>query len=559
MNYKKIFRWRLFFVLGLLSVALIGLVWRLVDLNILNRSFLLKQSKARILRHIKIPAYRGMITDRLGSPLAISAPVESVWVNPKLLKITSKQIIQLAKILNVSPHYIQHRLRHDAGKGFLYLKRSNPPVVAGQVNALQIPGVFTLREYKRYYPEGEVTSHVVGLTNVDDQGQEGLELAYEKWLGGFPGEKEVIKDRLGHVISNIALLKDPQQGHELVLSLDHRIQYLAYNELKKTVDKYHAKSGSIVVLDVKTGEILAMVNQPTYNPNRRPKDHDGRYRNRAVTDMFEPGSTIKAFNIALALQSNKYKPTTTINTNPGRMKIGGYTIKDDGLNHGVIDLTQVLQKSSNIGAAKILLSMPPQNYWNLLQQFGFGQRTLSSFPGETAGRVVPRSEWYPSVVATLAYGYGLAVTTLQLAHAYAILANHGVKVPVTFLRQSAAPTEQRVISAEVADTVISMLRSVVEQGGTGTRAKVPGYTVAGKTGTAYIANSKGYDRHRYIANFVGVAPATDPKLVVAVVVRNPKGQHFGGLVAAPAFSHVMSGALRILDVAPDDIASFSHK
>ena len=433
----------------------------------------------------------------------------------------------------------------------MYLKRLALPTVSEKVEKLDIPGVFIQREYKRFYPDGAVTAHVVGLTNIDDRGQEGLELSYDQWLAGSDGKKEVIKDRLGHVIANLDVLKKPVQGKNLVLSINHQIQYLAYRTLMNQVKKYNASAGSVLVMDVKTGAILADVNQPSYNPNKRPKIHDGRFRNRALTDIFEPGSTMKPFTIALALQSGRYTPNSTVNTSPGRLHVGGYTIKDDGLDYGVITLTKVLQKSSNIGAAKIMLSLDPHHYWQLLQKFGFGQRTSSGFPGESSGTMIARSDWYPSVVATLAYGYGIAVTALQLTHGYQILANGGIKEPVTFIKRQTLPVGERVISKKVANQVIQMLETVVQKGGTGWRARVKGYRVAGKTGTAYIAGPGGYDKHKFIASFVGIAPVSHPQLVVAVIIRNPKGQHFGGIVAAPVFSKIMSGALRILNISPD--------
>lgn len=546
--------WRLYTLWLLLCVALAGLLWRLIDLNILERSFLLRQSKARILRKVNIPAYRGMITDRLGSPLAISTPVDSVWINPQEFHATAQQLQKLSKILHISISSIERRARKVGDRQFVYLKRGNPPFITQQINSLKIPGVNFQREYRRYYPEGEVAAHVVGLTNIDDQGQEGLELAFNKWLGGMPGKKEVLKDRLGHIIANVALFKKPQQGHELVLSLDHRIQYIAYRSLKTAVAKYHAQSGSVIVLNVKTGEVLAMVNQPSYNPNNRPKDHDGRYRNRAVTDMFEPGSVMKPFTIALALESGRYTPNTKINTNRGWMRVGGYTIRDD-LDFGVVTLTQLLQKSSNIAAAKVLLSLQPQHYYDLLRELGFGERTRSGFPGESAGTLISYRTWVASVVATLAYGYGVAVTALQLAEGYAILADGGIKIPVTFLKRGAVPTGMRVLPHNVAVTIVKMLETVVQKGGTGTRARVPGYRVAGKTGTAYIAGPNGYYKHRYMSSFVGMAPASDPQLVIVVVIRNPQEHHFGGIVAAPVFAKVMSGALRLLDIPPDDLKS----
>lgn len=549
-------RGRFIVIIVLLIIAGCAVVWRLFDLSVIQRHFLLKQSEARAVRTVSLPAYRAMIVDRLNSPLAISSPVESVWVNPHIYQATRAQTRLLAHDLDLTAYDLVHKIAQNHRRGFIYLKRQNPPYIAGEVSSLHIPGVYLQKEYKRFYPEGEVAAHLVGLTNIDDHGQEGLELVYDKWLSGSPGKQEVIKDRMGHIIKNIAVLKRPQQGHPLVLSIDHRIQYAAYQALKSAVLHYHAKSGSIVVMNPKTGEVLAMVNAPSYNPNDRPADVNGIYRNRAATDMFEPGSVIKPFNIALALESGLYKPDSVINTSPGRMRVGPHlVVTDDGMNYGKIDLTTVLQKSSNIGAAKILMSLPASQYWNLLHQFGFGEITQSSFPGESPGRLVPRDRWYPSVVATLAYGYGIAVTTLQLAHAYSALANHGNMMPVTLLKRQKAVDGRQVVEPKVADEVVKMLEAVVERGGTGMRASVPGYRVAGKTGTAYIADNNGYDKHRYISSFVGLAPASNPQLVVAVVIREPQGQHFGGLVSGPIFAQVMSQALRILDIPPDQPSS----
>lgn len=547
-------KWRVSLVVTFLCLLLLGILWRLIDLNLINRSFLLQQSRARILRVVDMPAHRGMITDRTGSLLALSTPVYSVWVNPQYFEATKKQVIALAGALKMTSKQILHRT-HQKNREFVYLKRRNSPAVMQKINALKIPGLHFQMEYKRFYPKGEVTAHVVGLTNVDDKGQEGLELTFNQWLSGVPGKREVVRDRLGHVVADIAMIKKPQEGRNLTLSIDHRIQYLAYRALKKQVQKLHASAGSVVVLDVKTGEILAMVNQPSYNPNAPGRSHNGNFRNRAVTDSFEPGSTMKPFTIALALKSDKYKPDTIVDTSPGRMKVGGYVIKDDGLDYGKINLEQILQKSSNIGAAKIMLSLEPELFWNLLQNLGFGHRTHSGFPGESRGRLVSRTIWYPSDVATLAYGYGIAVTTLQLAKAYAILANHGLMRPVSFLKVAKPVQATPVMKASVADKVVDMLESVVEKGGTGTRASVSGYRVAGKTGTAYISNGHGYDKHRHVASFVGLAPVSNPRLVVAVVVRDPKKRHFGGLAAAPVFAKVMGGALRILDVSPDRLNS----
>ncbi len=535
----------------LLGIALLVLLWRLVDLNIVERSFLLKQSQARILRKITVPAYRGMILDRFGSPLAVSTPVDSVWINPQLFNADAVQISALAKVVGIAPAEIRQRAKYKT-KLFVYLKREMAPEISQRVKQLKIKGVYIQREYKRFYPDGGVAAHVVGLTNIDDQGQEGLELAYNNWLGGINGKREVLKDRLGQTIADIALLKKPVQGHDLTLALDHRLQYLAYTALNAAVQEDDAQSGSVVVLNAKTGEILAMTNAPSYNPNNRPKNHDGRYRNRAVTDMFEPGSVMKPFTVAMALESGEYKPETKINTNPGWMRIGGYTIRDD-LDYGIVNLTQLLQKSSNIAAAKIMLSLKPQEFWDLLSRVGFGVRTRSGFPGESTGLLVPHTDWVPSVVATLAYGYGISVTTLQLAHAYMILADGGEDLPVTFLKLDQPPAAgPQVLPQKVAHEIVKMLETVVQKGGTGTLAAIAGYQVSGKTGTAYIAGGpNGYYKNRYMSSFVGMAPASDPQFVVAVVIRDPKKNHFGGMVAAPVFRQVMSGTLRFYDVAPD--------
>ena len=550
--YQETSRWRWVLVGLFFTLLFVGLIARLAYLCVWHRDFLLGQSQSRIVRTVTIPAYRGVISDRLGVPLAVSTPLDSIWVNPMLVDTQHAGYLTMASHLGVSAAQWRRRLlsAKRQHREFMYLKRQVVPSVSDAVRKQSLPGVFIQREYKRYYPQGEVAAQLVGLTNIDDHGQEGLELSYNDWLAGLPGKKRVIKDRLGHTVTDVKLLRAPVQGKDLVLSIDRRIQYLAYQTLKAQVQRYHAESGSVVVMDAKTGEVLAMVNQPSYNPNHRPNVHDGRFRNRAMTDIFEPGSTMKPFTIALALASDRYHPETMVDTSPGRMKIAGYTIKDDGLNYGVINLQQVIQKSSNIGAAKIMLTLSPDNYWSLVQKLGFGERSSSGFPGEARGSFVARSRWYPSVVATLAYGYGIAVSTLQLAHAYQVLANEGVKVPISLLRTQGEVEGQAVMSSRVARQVIAMLASVVRKGGTGWRAHVPHYEVAGKTGTAYIAAKKGYDKHRFLASFVGLAPVDHPRLVVAVVMRDPQGQHFGGIVAAPVFSKVMGGALRMLAIPP---------
>lgn len=545
--------WRFYFVIVFLSLMMTGLLARLVYLSVVDRSFLLQQNLARIVRNVPIPADRGIITDRNNTPLAISTPVNSVWADPQEFDATPAQLTQLGSLLGASPTDIRADIKKHQKLEFMYLARGVPPEVSDSIKTLKIPGVYMQQEYRRYYPAGEVDSHLLGFTDVDDQGQEGVELEYNSMLSGEAGMRRVIRDRLGHVISQIKMIRPAVQGHNLVLSIDQRIQYLAYRALKGAVEKFHAKSGSIVVLDPQTGEILAVVNQPSYNPNNRPPDTDGRYRNRAIVDMYEPGSVIKTFNLTLAIKSGKYTPHSIIDTSPGWLKIGGYKITDEGLDYGKITMTQVLQHSSNIGAAKIMLSLNPHEYWVLLHSMGFGEVTGTGFPGESPGRITDQHRWYPSVIATMAYGYGIAVSTLQLAHAYGVIANHGVSVPVTLLKRTEPVSGTRILSDKNAAAVTKMLESVIVSPGTGTRAAVPGYFVAGKTGTAYLMGPHGYDKDHYTSTFAGFAPATAPRLVIAVMLKDPQGKHFGALVAAPVFSKVMSSALRILNVPPDDL------
>lgn len=554
MHKPKYFIPRCYVLYALLGLLLLGLLWRLVDLSVIDRHFLLKQSQVRIMRDVNIQAHRGMIVDRNETPLAISTPVDSVWINPQLFHPTAAAVTQIAQLLDIDPAFIYHRFAENKHREFAYLKRHVTPPIAERVMQLKVDGVYLEPEYQRYYPSGEVDAQLLGFTNIDDKGAEGLELEFNSYLKGTPGKKEVLIDRLGHAIANVKLMKQPVQGHELVLSIDQRLQYLAYRNLKAAVKDFDAAAGAVVILNAQTGEILAMANQPSYNPNNRPQHDDGQFRNRAVTDMFEPGSTIKPFNISLALMSGKYHVDSKVDTHPGWMTVGGYTIKDDVVDNGVITLTQILQKSSNIGAAKVMLTLKPQDYWELLSHLGFGERTDTGFPGEASGRLVYHSVWYPSVIASMAYGYGIAVTVLQLAHAYSILADGGIRHPLSLLRLDQPPAGVRVLPADTANTVLHMLESVLQKGGTGTRARVAGYRIAGKTGTAYIAGPHGYYKHRYISSFVGVAPVTDPQLVVAVVIFDPrKKHHFGAYVAAPVFAKVMGDALRLLNIAPDDL------
>ncbi len=542
---------RFWFALLFLLLIASGLIWRMVYLMVLNRDFLLNQSNARVLRVIDIPAYRGMVVDRNGKPLAVSTPVDSVWINPTQFSADPQDLTELCRLLGISLIDLQQRLQQDPEREFMYLKRRINPALAAQVKGLSIPGVYLQREYRRYYPEGEIAAHIVGFTNIDDQGQEGLELAYNEWLRGVPGKKQVIKDRLGHIIANVKVLKEPQPGHDLTLSIDRRIQYLAYRELKEAVEKYKAASGSVIVVDVKTGEVLAMVNQPSYNPNNRPQEHDGRYRNRAITDVFEPGSTAKAFSVANAFMYGNFTPETPVNTSPGWMTVEGKVVRDIH-NNGAIDVTRVLQKSSNIGVTKLTLAVPPNTLWNTLHRLGFGQPTAVNFPGESSGFLPFHKNWHPFTLATLSFGYGFSVTNLQLVQAYTILAAHGIKRPLSLLKTDAPKVGEQIIEAKIARQVLKMLETVVEEGGGAIRANVPGYIVAGKTGTVRIVGPHGYDPRRHIGFFVGVAPAANPRLAISVMINDPQsGGYYGGIVAAPVFSKVMAGALRVMEVPPE--------
>ncbi len=544
---------RRWFLLSLYTLCVAGLLYRVVDLQVLNKEFLQNHGDARALRVVKIPAHRGMITDRNGESLAISTPVNSIWAVPRKVMASDAKLDQLAKYLHMDEKELSSMLKDRMGRQFVYLKRHVAPALAEQVMLLDIPGVSLQREYRRYYPAGEVTSHVLGFTNIDDSGQEGMELAYDNWLKGSPGSKRVLKDRLGRIIENIESITTPDPGNELVLSIDRRVQYLAYRELKSAVNHHKARAGTLVMLDVKTGEIIAMVGQPSYNPNNRTGLKSGHYRNRAVTDVFEPGSTLKPFTIATALESGLYNLKSTIDTHPGFFKVGDHTIRDHR-DYGVIDLATVIKKSSNIGASKIALSLEPLEFWSTLTKVGFGQATGSGFPGEASGFLNPYNNWSEVEQATMSFGYGISTTALQLAQAYMPFATDGMMLPVTFLKVSEPVAASRVFSAGVARQVRAMLETVVQIGGTGYRASIEGYRVAGKTGTVHKTVAGGYSEDRYLSLFAGMAPASNPRLIAVVIIDEPKGdQYYGGLVAAPVFSKVMAGALRLLDIPPDDL------
>ncbi len=549
--------WRHWFVAGLLSLGAVALLARAVYLQFIFQDFLERQGDARILRVTKISANRGMILDRNGEPLAVSTPVDTVWADPKKLQGAGPVVYrQLAELVDRDPQALARRVTSSGDREFVYIARHMPPADAAKVRALNIPGVDTLREYRRYYPAGEVTGHLLGFTNVDDLGQEGIELAFDQWLSGATGAKRVMRDSLGRTIEDIERIREARPGEDVRLSIDLRLQYLAYRELKAAVQTNKAQGGSIVVIDINTGEVLAMVNQPSFNPNDREQYQPSRYRNRATNDFFEPGSSIKPFVVASAMEAGLIHGDTLIDTNPGYVRVGTKVVRDHS-NLGVIDVTTVLAKSSNVGMVKIAMMMKAQQMWHELDALGFGRVTGSGFPGESAGILTGYEHWRQVGQATTAYGYGLSVTPLQLAQAYATLGAGGIRRPVTLRRVDTPPAGERIVSEPVARELIKMLERVVSDEGTARRAAMMGYRVSGKTGTAWKASDTGgYDPTKYMAVFGGVVPASRPRLACVVIIDQPSaGLYYGGDVSAPVFSAVMSGALRLLAVPPDDLSS----
>jgi cell division protein FtsI (penicillin-binding protein 3) len=546
---EKLPVWRARFVLLLLLTGSFALAARAAWLQGVRNDFLQAKGESRYSRVIELPATRGRILDRHGDVLAVSSPVRSVWAIPEDVKLSPAQIRQLAHLLDLDVAELNRKLASD--RDFVYLKRQLPPDIDEQLAALNFAGIHTQTEYRRFYPGGEVTAHVVGFTDVDDKGQEGMELAFEKDLVGSPGSRRVIKDRRGQIVEDMESIKTPQEGREIALSLDSKIQYLAYSALKQAVVDNKAKAGGIVVLDAKTGEILALANNPTYNPNNRVGLSGAQLRNRALTDAFEPGSIMKPFTAAMALESGHFRVDTVINCAPGRMTIGTATISD-AHPQGLLTVAQVIQKSSNIGSAKMALTMKPEDMWTKYDALGFGTPVKLGFPGETGGRLRPARIWRPIEQATMAYGHGISVSLMQIAQAYLVFARNGDEIPISLTRLDNVPQHGRnIFSAKTAHDVRLMLETVTQPGGTATQAQVPGYRVGGKTGTAYKLENGVYV-HKYVSSFVGIGPISDPRLIVAVMVDDPSaGKHFGGSVAAPVFSQVMGGALRALGVPPD--------
>jgi cell division protein FtsI (penicillin-binding protein 3) len=542
--------WRSAMLLVGLLLAFTVLAGRAVYLQGLNNDFLQAKGESRYSRAIEISATRGMIVDRNNEPLAISTPVESVAASPADIDITPEQTKRLAKLLQTDVNDLQRKIE-DTQRDFVYLKRQLPPEQAARIVELNIPGVFLQREYRRYYPAGDVMAHIIGFTNVDDKGQEALELAFEDKLRGKSGHRRVIKDRMGRIVEDIDSIRAPQHGERLTLSIDAKIQYLAFRELKKAMTDHRAKAGGIVVLDALTGEVLAMANFPTYNPNNRGNLDASRARNRAVTDLFEPGSTLKPFTAATALEAGTVTAESIIQTAPGQLTIGKATIHDAHPS-GALTVAQVIQKSSNVGAAKLALGLPPETLWSLFNRVGFGTPPQSGFPGEVSGRLRAHEKWKPIEQATMSYGHGISVSLLQLARAYSIFATDGELKAPALIKRDAPADSSRVISVETAQAVRKMLEMAVQVGGTAPKAQVTGYRVAGKTGTAHKLEGRGYAANRYVSSFVGFAPVSNPRLIVAVMIDEPSaGQYYGGAVAAPVFSEVMGGALRLMAVPPD--------
>ena len=546
-------------VLALFAIAAAAIALRVVYLQILNKDFLINEGNARSVRSVTIPAYRGMITDRNGEPMAVSTPVDSIWAVPAKALASGADLSELAGLLETSADELRQALTERQGRDFFYLGRQVTPEIARRVRDLKIPGINIVKEYKRYYPFGEVASHLIGFTNIDDSGQEGIELAFDDWLRGAPGKKMVLKDLYGSIVKDIENIKQSMPGESLTLALDQRLQYLGYRELQSAVLKHKARGGMLLLLDVRTGEVLALAVQPSFNPNNRIGISGNQYRNRVVTDVFEPGSTIKPFTIAAALMSGQYRPETMIDTAPGRLSIGRYSISDIN-NYGTLSVSDVIRKSSNVGSTKVALSLGPEPLWQVHQNVGFGAPTMSGYPGEAQGTLADHSDWSRIDLAAASYGYGISVTAMQLAQAYSVIASGGLLYPISFQKVNTSPAPRRVMPEDIAFDVNTMMRTVVGQGGSGTRAAVEGYHVAGKTGTVHKTSASGYDEDSYLSLFAGFAPATEPRLVMVVLIDDPKaGEYYGGQVAAPVFAGVMHGALRILNIPPDNLIGLKQR
>ena len=550
--------WRVYLLLFAMFLCVLVIAWKLSNLHITERDFLQDQGDARTIRTVPLVANRGLITDRNGEPLAVSTPVQSIWVDPRKVAGDSESIKILAKELELNEDVLTQNLKSKSNLEFLYIKRRLPPLEAMEIMNLNLEGVYSQQEYQRFYPQGEATAHLVGFSNVDDVGQEGLELTYDDWLRGVPGRRQVMKDRRGNIIEELNTIQTAQPGKRLELSIDFRVQNIAYRELKEEFVARRARAASIVILDVNTGEVLAMANQPSYNPHNKSDMTDfSVLRNRAITDVFEPGSTVKAFTIAAALETGLYQPDTIIETSPGWMMVSGNEVKDL-FDYGTLTTSGVITKSSNVGSSKIALDIGAEPIRDVMSRLGFGEVLGTGFPGERSGVLPNPRKWGRHVTATFSFGYGLSATALQLANAYSVIADSGFRKPVSLLKLSDQEVKDlprlQVLKSEITNDVRKMLRTVVDasSGGSALEANVPFYSVAGKTGTAHVVGNSGYEENLHNSLFVGMLPATNPKIVIVVIVNEPKGkEHYGGQVAAPVFSRVASGAMRILNISPD--------
>lgn len=558
-SFKEYFAyWRIHLILFGMFLCVLVIIWKVANLHITERDFLQNQGDRRTIRTVPLVANRGLITDRNGEPLAVSTPVQSIWVDPSKISDDPEDIKALAKNLELNEEVLIQNLKLKSNLKFHYIKRRLSPSEAEKILRLSVEGVYSQQEYQRFYPQGEVAAHLVGFTNMDDVGQEGLELTYDNWLKGVSGRRQVMQDRRGNIIEELNTIQTAQPGNRLELSIDFRIQNIAYRELKEEFVARRARAASIVILDVNTGEILAMANQPSYNPNAKSDIKDfSVIRNRAITDVFEPGSTVKAFTIAAALETGLYQPDTIVETSPGWMMVSGNEVKDL-FDYGTLTTSGVITKSSNVGSSKIALDIGAEPIRDLLSRLGFGEVLGTGFPGERTGVLPNPSKWGRHVTATFSFGYGLSATALQLASAYSVLADNGIRKPVSLLKLSDEAVidlpRQQVLSPEITVNLRKMLRTVVDadSGGSALEANVPFYSVAGKTGTAHVVGEKGYEENLHNSLFVGMVPASNPRIVIVIVVNEPKGEeHYGGQVAAPVFSRVASGAMRILNIAPD--------
>ncbi len=551
--------WRFHLVwLALVALGLL-LAWRIVVLQVIDTGFLQAQGDARTIRTVTTTATRGVISDRHGEPLAVSTPVMSIWANPKVLLASERDLGELASQLNTSKTKLRDKVKRYANKEFTYLKRQLPPAEAEQVLALKYKGVYSEKDYKRYYPAGETAGHLVGFTGLDGTGQEGVELAFEAHLQSQDGAKQIVKDLYGNTIKELRQISQAEPGNDLQLSIDLRMQYSAYRTLKEAIAKANAQAGSIVLLDVNTGEILALASQPAFNPNNRSQLKINSLRNRAITDAFEPGSTVKPFTMLAALESGEYTPESIIDTHPGYIRVGRKTLQDTR-NNGPMTITEIITKSSQVGITKVALSLDPEAVKEVFQRLGLGQSPGTGFPGEGVGLIPSHGSWLDIERATFSYGYGLSVTALQLAQAYQVIAAGGIQRQPTLLKQNGDVAGQRVVSKDIAQQVQSMLATVMQAGGTAASSRIEGYSLAGKTGTAHKLGSKGYEEDQYRALFAGMAPSINPKIVGVVVVEDPKGgRYYGGEIAAPVFSQVMGDVLPLLKTSPDILEHFAQQ